>query len=154
MTLIISLDFGLAQTITQDVISNGGETHSQINGSMQFNIGETFVDTYLNNDSPEMYLGFEQGSYSVTSIKENKPLHLVDILLYPNPSSGIFNLSISSIEGFKYKITDNLGKKILNSIIDTETNLIDISKVERGIYNLTVYNETIDYQKTFQILKQ
>ena len=65
MTLIISLDFGLAQTITQDVISNGGETHSQINGSMQFNIGETFVDTYLNNDSPEMYLGFETGSNTI-----------------------------------------------------------------------------------------
>ena len=151
--MIYSL-FSYSQTITQDVISNGGETYSQVNGSVQFNIGETMVETYISNDAPEMYLGFEQGSYSVTSIKENKPITSVEIFLYPNPNTGIFNLNVSSLDGFKYRVTDNMGKNILNSSLYATLTTIDISKIERGIYNLTVYNETKDYQKTFQILKQ
>ena len=37
-----------------------------------------------------MYLGFEQGSYSIVSIEENRILENTDITLYPNPSNGIF----------------------------------------------------------------
>lgn len=154
--LLISFNF-FSQSINQDVMSNGGETYNQINGSVQFNIGEPIVETYANPDSPQMYLGFEQGSYSLVSVEENKPIDNLTVELFPNPSSGIFSIDFLNDNpvGFNYYLTDNLGKVIIEptKIINRNT-LIDLSIHQRGIYLLMVLNQELEYSKTFKLLKQ
>ena len=83
-----------SQSLTQEVLGNSGGTYEQANGSLQFQIGESVIETYNEAGYPQMYLGFEQGSYSIVSIEENRILENTDITLYPNPSNGIFYLNI------------------------------------------------------------
>ena len=60
--LIFLSNILFSQSITQDIISSGGETYNQINGSVQLNLGEPMVETYINQGFPQLYSGFEQGS--------------------------------------------------------------------------------------------
>lgn len=73
------------------------------------------------------------------------------VSIFPNPSSGIFNIEIdnpSTIEVF-----DLLGKKIANNNITIGSNKLDLSQIENGIYVAKItnsYNQT----KTIRLMKQ
>ena len=56
---MFAANFITAQTITQEVYSSGGGYHTQINGSLQFNIGEVLVEDYQNTNC-HLQQGFEQ----------------------------------------------------------------------------------------------
>ena len=155
--LIFVSNILISQSITQDVVSSGGETYNQINGSVQLNLGEPMVETYVNPGSPQLYLGFEQGSYSLVSIEENKSISNLTIQVYPNPSKNLFflNFGNSDFQNFFLSITDNLGKTIVDfSPILSNSTEFDLSTHQRGLYHINVFNNKLDYHKTFSILKQ
>ncbi len=59
------------------------------------------------------------------------------IQLYPNPTSDIFNVSISSeLIGQGYKISNQLGQVVMEGKITEENFLIDARNIENGMYNL------------------
>ncbi|VXB24097.1 exported hypothetical protein [Flavobacterium sp. 9AF] len=59
-----------------------------------------------------------------------------DFLIYPNPSSGIFNLHLK--QAATIEVFDLLGNKILEQKVDTPTTSFDVSKNAKGIYILKV----------------
>jgi hypothetical protein len=140
-----------AQSFTQEVISNGGGNYTQINGSLEFNIGEVITETYSNNYGI-FYAGFEQGFYGILSVDEINNENSV-FNLYPNPTNGKTNLTVSS----KYLInsncvlTDIFGKRILEFTLDFNT-VFDLSDCSTGVYflNISANNNLI---KTFKIIK-
>ena len=61
--------------------------------------------------------------------------------VYPNPTSGIFNLYIGSQieEQFTYKVTNSLGQLILSEKMDANnTQNIDLSGNSAGVYFVTI----------------
>ncbi|MCE9539997.1 MAG: T9SS type A sorting domain-containing protein [Bacteroidetes bacterium] len=145
-----------AQTFTQEAKTSGGGYYHQINGSMQFTIGEPLTETYTNS-SAKLYQGFEQGSYSIVSVTELPMLTDLDVNLYPNPSTGIFNLNIESTETstFKIDVINALGKSIIYKEITTKNiELIDLSGFASSIYYVSITNAGKNYLKTFKIIKQ
>ena len=67
------------------------------------------------------------------------------LLIYPNPTNGIFNLELSGVDNDQYSITvkDLLGKQVYKS--DQEINNIFIDKIDlsanpRGVYLITIEN--------------
>lgn len=73
--------------------------------------------------------------------------------IFPNPSTGIFNYTISSLEGeIAMTVTDLTGKVVLSDAISTQTGTIDLSSVESGVYfiNLTIG----DSSTSVRIVKQ
>lgn len=156
--LLMSYPFVMnSQSLTQEVLGNSGGTYEQANGSLQFQIGESVIETYNEAGYPQMYLGFEQGSYSIVSIEENRILENTDLTLYPNPSNGIFYLNIKSkyLEAFDLHINDQLGKQLVVKRglkeLKTEVNLTTQNK---GVYYISVQNSTLNYFKTFKVIKQ
>ena len=146
-----------AQSITQDVIGNGGGTYVQSSGSMQYNIGEPMIETYKEPNNPQMYLGFEQGSYSIVGVEENKLIPNLEMVLYPNPSNGQFYLQVDreDLQNFKLTVNDQLGKLITEkNQLEAITTTLDIRTFERGIYYVVVTNSKLDYQKIFKLIKQ
>jgi len=58
-----------------------------------------------------------------------------------NPSSGIFEIKMQSIEGFKYDIYDIRGKSIMNKVpIDANSFNIDLSNYSKGLYFFKLYS--------------
>ena len=146
-----------SQSITQDVIGSAGGTYEQSNGSMQYNIGEPMIETYIQPNQPQMYLGFEQGSYSLVGVEENRIIPNLEVALYPNPSNGVFYLQLdrADIQDFKLRVNDQMGKLIMqNNPLKDVTTLVNLSAFDIGFYHLVVANEKLNYVKTFKIVKR
>jgi hypothetical protein len=79
----------------------------------------------------------EQECQNVSSINEN----IIDVNIYPNPSSNIFNLEFNSNYETEITVTNILGEQVYfestNSIGEFNTQ-IDLSDYSKGIYNLTI----------------
>jgi hypothetical protein len=64
--------------------------------------------------------------------------------VFPNPSSGIFNLVLNheTTNNFRFEVYDLLGKRILTGVPVTKNTTIDLSEFNKGIYLLQLINET------------
>ena len=79
----------------------------------------------------------EQVCQNISSISEN----LIDVSIFPNPSSNIFNLEFNSDSKSEIIVTNVLGEQVYiestQSIGDFDTQ-IDLSNYSTGVYNLTI----------------
>jgi hypothetical protein len=79
----------------------------------------------------------EQVCQNISSISEN----LIDVNIYPNPSSNIFNLEFNSDSETEILVTNILGEQVYfestKSIGEFNTQ-IDLSNYSKGVYNLTI----------------
>ena len=77
---------------------------------------------------------------------ENNFIESEQISIYPNPSNGIFNLSVNHIDSETMKrvsVCNVLGEEIYNGEIGTSANRqIDISNQPKGIYFVKIISET------------
>ncbi|MCF7561162.1 M4 family metallopeptidase [Sabulilitoribacter multivorans] len=58
-----------------------------------------------------------------------------NVKIYPNPSTGIFNVQLKSLSNFSFELFDITGKSIMNSVNVTENSFeIDLSQHSQGVY--------------------
>jgi hypothetical protein len=76
------------------------------------------------------------GNFSISNIVSIE-FNRENIIVSPNPSSGVFNLSASDVY---VEVWDIQGKKILSSQLDRSQTGIDLSDQPAGIYVLKIYN--------------
>ena len=62
------------------------------------------------------------------------------ISIFPNPNEGIFTVSAPDYIGKHYEITDEIGRLVLQDVIQSESSLVDISTQVSGVYYLTIKN--------------
>jgi hypothetical protein len=144
-----------AQSITQEVIANGGGFQKQINGSLQYTVGEPIIET-TKNISNILTQGFQQGNYNIVGIKENNP-DQINCQVYPNPSPNLINLKIedSNISNqYKLIIMDVLGKEI-KSIYLNDDKIIqyDLSNLAASTYFINITGTNNPFSKTLKIEK-
>ena len=75
-----------------------------------------------------------RASNEITEAYENS---LCDMLIYPNPSSGLFNISFGSnpVQAATIKIFDLQGKQLSGETFqNTSLERFDIGKLPKGIY--------------------
>jgi hypothetical protein len=90
----------------------------------------------------------KNGNLSPTDIQENNKVIQNGILFYPNPSSGVLNLTIidNKFAGLEMEIVNSLGQVILKQ---TFSNSIDISRFTQGLYTIKVLSsdQSVYYSK-------
>ncbi len=66
------------------------------------------------------------------------------ISIYPNPNSGVLNISLTSelTKNSLLEVYDALGKLVVKQILANELNTINISNFDNGIYTFKVLNNT------------
>lgn len=64
-----------------------------------------------------------------------------DIVIFPNPSSGEFNVNLKNENAFQYSVYDISGKLILEKSTFNSSAVIDLSNFESGIYSIQVTTE-------------
>jgi hypothetical protein len=75
------------------------------------------------------------------------------ITIYPNPSTGIFNISCNAISNnIHVELVNALGQLLFDQKINSENTSIDISKYAKGIYYLKVIGS--DKQEVFKLIKE
>lgn|GEM_PF-3793260 len=93
------------------------------------------------------------GTFSSDNCTLNSYSPILDenIIIYPNPTKGIFTLNTK--DDLTLKVYDIVGKLIFNSEVISGTNLIDISNYSNGTY-LLQYNTKEGKTNTLKLLKE
>lgn len=85
---------------------------------------------------------------SPAGVDESNPLAL---LVYPNPSNGLFNVSIPNSDFSHYQIMDITGKIIRNGSLQNNQSNIDITSCSNGIYMLQIIQNGIIVAKEYLV---
>jgi len=78
-----------------------------------------------------------------TSLNENANPGGVSV--FPNPTSGIFNLRVMKFENANIRVFDALGKEVLNSRMSDIQTVIDLSNQAKGLYFVHVDGAGFNY---------
>ena len=83
----------------------------------------------------------------ITSVRTNTAQH---IKLFPNPANDYINLDFPRvISNWQIKVYNLLGEKVYENNAISADKKLDISKLEKGFYLLTVINGIENYTSTF-----
>ncbi|MBK6521219.1 MAG: T9SS type A sorting domain-containing protein [Sphingobacteriaceae bacterium] len=75
----------------------------------------------------------------------------LEVGIYPNPSSGVFN--ISNCKGYdKLTITDMLGRKVYTADVEKDFMLLELNTLEAGSYFITLNNSVSNKKFTSKII--
>ena len=121
-------------------ISQPGETMLQDIDGLQTN-GDP-GDWYYTTNTPMIRLNFDPNAQAPVSIDESES---VRFNIYPNPNNGVFSLQINDVENkdLNLNVYNVIGQVVYSEKIENVSNLnkeINLSHLEKGIYNLSVFN--------------
>jgi hypothetical protein len=153
---ILVIDVTILQ-VDNTVTQNGLELTATATGAdyQWFNCGtgvnvfgavdQTFIPIY--NGSYGVVV-FQNGCYDTSICFTVNSADLLDeemanIKIYPNPSSGIFNLEASELVGKDMKVFDLNGRLIEEIKIEKELTKIDLTEKQRGVYILRIEDLSI-----------
>lgn len=103
-----------AQSTTPAVVASSGGFFSNTAGMLSFTVGELAAVTTLSSPNNFLTQGFQQPSdfgVFVPPVKDEN----FSVSVYPNPSTGMFNLSITTSGNMRLQLSlyDLLGKQIM-----------------------------------------
>jgi len=142
-----------SQTISQELISSGGDRFSNASYQLDWSVGEFATETYSGSQGV-LNQGFHQGVYDV-SVSNQQANLMFNIKAYPNPTSDFISLDFSELQNLdqtRYSVTNLLGRELQTAEVLTDINQIDFSSFAKGTYFITVQqnNQII---KSFRIIK-
>lgn len=138
---LVSIDATLSNACTTSPLSDApvsitNSTSPIASGVLHAIDGENFVLEPIASSSYTLQV-IAEDLCAITSVSE---LESTKIALYPNPTSGILNLSFDNEVGM-ISITNASGKIMLNQTIHSNTITLDLSGFAKGLYILQHTNE-------------
>ena len=144
--------------------ADGSATAAATNGTAPY--------TYLWDDAAmqtsETATGLIAGSYSctitdssgcsavttaaeVTKIEQSIVNSL--ITLFPNPSSGVINISINDVNATVYSIYNAIGEKVMSGSLNSTTKAIELNDLRNGVYFIDIQSDKGTIQKKITLVK-
>jgi len=119
------------------VIKNNGSTSEAIAATLgNFGIYRTIEATFATGINGTYYFGKQE---AILGISENQ-FNVFSV--YPNPSNGIFNLSVSTVDDAQVKLFDIRGRNVYSKLhannSDVFNTTLDFSSLASGVYMLDV----------------
>ena len=146
-----------AQSIAPQSVNSGGTKMSQSNGSLSFTVGELVVLNLSDSEGNTLGGGFTAGATLTTVSIHETDATLLDIKVFPNPTSDLVNIRInySTIEQVVVSITDLQGKEVYSGNYAGISNVIGINTASYsiGTYILSLKNNNNQLLGTYKIIK-
>jgi hypothetical protein len=153
LKLLLFLLFVFAKSNAQQNVVVSGANASGSGGSASYSIGQIDYATATGTGGTAT-LGVQQPFEIVTLSGQEFTEILLQLMVYPNPTSSLVNLKIDNfnLENLSYQLIDLNGREILNKKITESETQIQLENYPSAIYLLNVNqeNKTI---KTFKIFK-
>lgn len=144
-----------AQSLSQFVVGNSGETISGANGSLSFTVGEPVVGNITNGSA--LGQGFWLGAIEGIVLGADDFSLASTMTVYPNPVAEQLSITFNGILGekFDFVLYDVSGRQILQKQVSSNisTEQIDLSELSNGTYLIKVIRLEDDQSKTFKIIK-
>jgi hypothetical protein len=93
--------------------------------------------------------GIFSGQFTAESLSTNDNVLNKGIKVYPNPSSGIVNVSIDNYAGnITVEVFDMNGRKVFSNSGDyMKANTINLQGIQKGVYILNVKGDELSYSE-------
>jgi len=152
--------FGIAQSISPEVVSAGGGDSSNANARLSWTVGEPVVETVVGSNA-QITQGFHQSHFEIISVEEHKELGF-DILVYPNPATDAVKVEMNYTGDlpapqdteFNLVLTDLAGKLLITeNIKNTNEHIIPMQDYATGQYLLQITGIDGGLHKSVQIIK-
>jgi hypothetical protein len=146
-----------AQSIAPQSVNSGGTKMTQANGSLSFTVGELVVLSQTDSDGNTLGGGFTAGATLTTASIQETDAAVLDVKVYPNPTSELVNIQInhSTLDQVVVTITDLQGKEVYNGKYACIYNVIGINTASyaTGTYVLSLKNLNNKLLGTYKIIK-
>lgn len=156
----LALFFGnnsYTQSIAPQSVNSAGTKMTQANGSLSFTVGELVVLSQTDSEGNTLGGGFTAGATLSTMSIQETDAAVLDVKVYPNPTSELVNIQInySSIDQVVVTITDLQGKEVYSAKYAGISNVIGINTASyaTGTYVLSLKNLTNQVLGTYKIIK-
>jgi hypothetical protein len=153
--LMVTMSY--AQSIAPQSVNSGGTKMTQANGSLSFTVGELVVLNLTDNQGNTLGGGFTAGATLTTASIQETDAAVLDLKVYPNPTSELVNILInhSTIDQVVVTITDLQGKEVYNGKYAGISNVIGINTASyaTGTYVLSIQNNNSQVLGTYKIIK-
>ena len=133
----------------QDVVSTQGDSYSNVNGNIDYTIGEVVINT-VSDGSNDLTQGFHQTKWELVSIEQ----HVLDYeaTFFPNPTEDILNIRTSEFENVTFNLYNVQGALVRQGSLTGNLTQIQLNEMKSGHYSLVLNNKT-ENLKTFKIIK-
>lgn len=88
----------------------------------------------------------------VSGLSENNHKTVMDVLVYPNPTSGIVTIYLSKISDYKITLLDISGKQMLQSKIVSDMIKINTTDIPAGLYFIEVVDNKTAEKKISKLI--
>jgi len=114
-------------------------------------------NTIIANETSQTFAPIANGTYAaiitsaegctdtsacaIISILSAPEFNAIDFTVSPNPSNGIFNISVAGINDAEIVVIDMTGRQVFKERMNGSQTVIDLTKVNNGVYLVKVGNE-------------
>jgi Secretion system C-terminal sorting domain len=151
--LCSSQNYGLCM----QVLASTGGSGTQGNYQVSWTVGEVVINT-VGASGFKVTQGFHQPDVCAPVSTWNIDLELLGIEIFPNPSSGVFNIRYSPSEKSALQVSafDVLGHQVLQpqALLAPEGSLLDASQWPPGLYFLQIQDANSKGTATVRVLRQ
>ena len=137
LSILLALPFFC---IGQQVISSRGGSHTNLNGSIHFTIGEVIVNTQ----------GFHQTNWTFAGVDNHDKNY--EVIIFPNPMEETLNIRTKVFKNVSYILYDTQGKMIMQNELLKEKTSLQVSSLAPSKYSLILFNKK-EKLKTFSLIK-
>ncbi|NVK64565.1 MAG: T9SS type A sorting domain-containing protein [Flavobacteriales bacterium] len=144
--------FSLISTFSvsaQEVISTQGDSYANANGSLDFTIGETIINTETDGVTT-LTQGFHQSSWNFVGLEDHSPELTASV--FPNPMDADLTVQVPAFENLSYSLYDGQGKLVSTAPLLSESTIIEVQDLAPGNYSISLHAEN-EALKTFKLIK-
>lgn len=153
ISLAIVPFFGMAQSISPEVIASAGEHYENGSAQLSWTLGEVMIDTY-DNGTNILTQGFHQTQLTVTSVEE--VLAGIRLNIYPNPTSEVLNIDLGNNESdIELQLFDMSGKLVHKAKIEAYQTkyVVPMNQVATGNYLVQMQSIDGKMNSTHKVMK-
>jgi len=129
----------IGQVITPEVMASAGDSYSTAQVSLSWTMGEPVTAT-ANANNYYLTAGFQQPTNIVVTQLNNPAAPNNTVSVYPNPAKSSVYINRDGDIPLQIQLMDMNGKLIVNELLSSNENQLDMSTLAGGMYLLKVYN--------------
>lgn len=151
--LLFFLCFSISSVYSQESANTSGGDATGTGGTAAFSIGQVAY-TYESGSNGNTNQGVQQ-AYEIFSVGIDEQNLEIELSIYPNPTSENLQIEFEEFKDYDatYQLLDLSGKILLESEIQSDQSIVDMSTYQSGVYFLNIVSKS-ENNKTFKIIKK
>ena len=87
----------------------------------------------------------DKNEFDPSTVSNINNLSQTGLNIYPNPSNGIFTISLDEDKKYDIIVNNMLGQTVYSSSINTSSTIVDLTSFDKGIYTIELKNNNTTY---------